>query len=148
MQGMSLIVKTMTRLMAEFITIFAVYIVLFGHITPGGGFAGGVILSCSIILLTLSFGKDFSLKLMSERKAGVWDSVGALTFLIVALIGYRAGAFFLNLWAKPANFKLISAGFIPLLNLAIGVKVGAALFGGFIALAVFRRDRGGYEEDQ
>ncbi len=149
MRGMSLIVKTVTRLVAEFITIFAVYIVLFGHLTPGGGFTGGVILACSFVLLTLAFGKDFSLHILSKRAAGIWDSVGALAFLIVALIGYKAGAFFLNLWAKPATFTLKSAGIIPIANIAIGVKVAAALFGGFIALAVFRRHGpGGYEEDE
>jgi len=145
---MSLIVKTATRIVAEFITIFAVYIVLFGHLTPGGGFVGGVILSCSFVLLTLAFGKNFSLGIVSKRAAGVWDCVGALAFLVIALIGYHAGAFFFNLWAEKADFRLISAGIIPLANVAIGVKVGAALFGGFIALAVFRRGGGGFEEDE
>jgi len=149
MRGMSLIVKTVTRLVAEFITIFGIYIVLFGHLTPGGGFTGGVILSCGFILLTLAFGKDFSLHVLSKRAAGTWDSIGALAFLIVALVGYRVGSFFFNLWAEPATFKLASAGTIPISNIAIGVKVGAALFGGFMALAVFRRGaRGGYEEDE
>jgi multicomponent Na+:H+ antiporter subunit B len=149
MRGMSLIVKTVTRLVAEFITIFAVYIVLFGHLTPGGGFTGGVILSCSFILLTLAFGKEFSLHVLSKRATGTWDSIGALAFLLLALIGYRAGAFFYNLWAEPADYTLISAGTIFWFNLAIGIKVGAAVFGGFMALAVFRRHGpGGYEEDE
>ena len=50
----------------------------------------------------------------------------------------RHRAFFLNLFSKGDPFQLFSAGVIPLCNMAIGVKVGACLFGVFLALAAFR----------
>ena len=59
MKGMSLIVKSVTRLVTAFIVIFGVYLVLYGHLTPGGGFPGGVVLACALILVTLSFGRAF-----------------------------------------------------------------------------------------
>ena len=40
--GMSVIVKTVTRLTVGLIFLYGIYIVLHGHLTPGGGFAGGV----------------------------------------------------------------------------------------------------------
>ena len=46
-QGMSLIVKTITRLTVGLILLFGIYIVLHGHLSPGGGFAGGVIIALS-----------------------------------------------------------------------------------------------------
>jgi multicomponent Na+:H+ antiporter subunit B len=136
--GMSVIVKTITRLVASFILLFGIYIVLYGHVTPGGGFAGGVIVACSLILMLLAFGKRFVLGLISERAATLWDCVGALAFLLLAVAGYFGGTFFLNLFSKGQPFHLFSAGIIPLCNVAIGVKVGACLFGVFFALAAFR----------
>ncbi len=38
--GMTLIVKTITRLTVGLILLFGIYIVLHGHLSPGGGFAG------------------------------------------------------------------------------------------------------------
>jgi len=136
--GMSLIVKTITRLVASFILLFGIYIVLYGHLTPGGGFAGGVIVACSLILMLLAFGKTFVFGFISERAPTLWDCVGALAFLLIAVAGYFGGTFFLNLFSKGTPFQLFSAGIIPLCNMAIGVKVGACLFGVFLALAGFR----------
>ena len=56
MKGMTLIVKTITALLIGFITLFGFYIVLTGHISPGGGFAGGVILAAGLLLVILAFG--------------------------------------------------------------------------------------------
>ena len=43
--GMSLVVKTVTGWLKAFILLFGIYIVLYGHLTPGGGFAGGVVVA-------------------------------------------------------------------------------------------------------
>ena len=55
--GMSLIVKNITRLTIGILFLFGIYVVLHGHLTPGGGFAGGVILALVYILSVLAFGK-------------------------------------------------------------------------------------------
>jgi multicomponent Na+:H+ antiporter subunit B len=140
---MTLIVKMITRLVTGFIMIFGLYIVIYGHITPGGGFAGGVILALSLILVLMAFGKNFVDELISQEELKAADVAGALAFLVIALLGYvgtRAvpeGMFFLNFIPRGTPFELISGGFIPLCNVAIGVKVGACLFGVLVALSVF-----------
>ena len=142
MKGMSLIVKTVTRLVIGFILILGVALVLYGHLTPGGGFAGGVVLSCALILTLLAFGHDLSARLMDEHAALVWDCAGAFAFLALALAGYFWGRFFLNLPLRGDEpFRLFSAGSILFCNVAIGVKVAACLFGVMMALAVFRLNR-------
>ena len=148
MSGMSLIVKSIARLLTGFITIFGIYIVCGGHISPGGGFSGGVILACAFILLTLAFGKDFSLRIISRKQASVWDSVGALMFLLIAAFGIEyGGSFFNNFLPKGTPFEIWSAGVILLCNIAIGIKVGSCLFGIFIALAIFRKGEVRKEEE-
>jgi len=137
--GMTLIVKTITRLTVGLILLFGIYIVLHGHITPGGGFAGGVIIALSFIHLMLAFGKDLALKKLSEAQASFFESLGAIMFLTIAILGFVGGYFFLNFFLdKGEPFKLFSAGIIPLCNVAICFKVGAGLFAIFAALVFLK----------
>jgi len=137
MNGMTLIVKQVTKLVIGFILMFSAYIILYGHLTPGGGFVGGVMLACGFILLVLAFGKTFVNTILSDHALTGWDCVGALGFAAMALAGYYAGAFAANFLARPGTFKLFSAGTILPINLAIGIKVGAAMAAAFIALTTF-----------
>jgi multicomponent Na+:H+ antiporter subunit B len=138
--GMTLIVKTITRLTVGLILLYGIYIVLHGHISPGGGFAGGVIIALSFIHLMLAFGKDFALKKLSTNRASILESLGALMFLSIALLGFLGGFFFLNFFLKKGMpFNLFSAGIIPLCNIAISLKVGAGLFAIFVALVILSK---------
>ena len=138
MNGMTLIVKTITRLVLGFIIIYSGSIILYGHLTPGGGFAGGVMLACAFILLVLAMGKNAALDIVTENKLSAWDCIGALAFLAIALIGYVTGDFFTNFIVRGTPLRLISGGTIMWSNIAIGIKVSASLFAVFIALACLR----------
>ena len=144
MKGMSLIVKTVTRWVKVFIFLFGVYITITGHLGPGGGFAGGVIIACSFVLLMLAYGKEFADQRLGMHTAAGLDSIGALIFLAVAVIGLGAATgsiFFINYIQKNnpgEDFALLSSGTIPISNIGIGIKVGASLFSVFIILAVLR----------
>lgn len=130
-EGMSPIVKTVTRGLKGFILLYGLYIVLYGHLTPGGGFAGGVIIACAFILLELAEGRAGVEKFLRTRVAAELDSIGALIFLGLAVAGLvLAGVFFKNFIATPegAHFKLFSAGIILPCNIGIGLKVGMSLF--------------------
>jgi len=138
-KGMTLIVKTITRLTVGLILLYGIYIVLHGHISPGGGFAGGVIIALSFIHLMLAFGREMAFKKLSQAAASILESLGALMFLTVALLGFLGGYFFFNFFLhKGSPFALFSAGIIPLCNIAICLKVGAGLFAIFAALVLFR----------
>lgn len=138
-KGMTPIVKTIARFVMGIIVIFGAYIVLYGHITPGGGFAGGVILASAYVLLTLAFGKDMGLSKMSNTGASILDNSGALAFAIIGLLGFTGGYFFFNFLGTGEPYHLFSGGSIPLSNIAIGVKVTASLFAIFMALSIFGR---------
>ena len=150
MKGMSVIVKTIASWVKVLIILFGIYIVLFGHLTPGGGFAGGVILASSYVLLMLAFGKEFVHKNLPLSLSGKLDSVGAILFLSIAIFGviFGGGVFFKNfLIDYGQKFNLISAGTIPLSNLAIGLKVGASLYLVIFLLSAFRRDESEDEKE-
>ncbi|MBU4590640.1 MAG: hypothetical protein KKG01_06930, partial [Candidatus Omnitrophica bacterium] len=113
-KGMTLIVKTITRLTVGLILLFGIYIVSHGHISPGGGFAGGVIVALSFIHIMLAFGKEVAFKTVSQKVASVFESLGALIFVTLAIAGIGSGYFFLNFLAKGEPFRLFSSGLIPL----------------------------------
>ncbi|MDD5566362.1 MAG: MnhB domain-containing protein [Candidatus Omnitrophica bacterium] len=137
-QGMSLIVKRITKITVSLIFLFGMYIVLHGHLTPGGGFAGGVIIALSFIHLVLAFGKEIALQRLRESFFSAIESFGGLMFLGIALLGLSGGYFFLNVLPKGVPFTLFSSGIIVLCNIAIFLKVSAGLFSIFIALAIIR----------
>jgi multicomponent Na+:H+ antiporter subunit B len=136
MKGMSLIVKNITNIAIGFIFIYGIYIILHGHLTPGGGFAGGVIVAGAFILRFLAFGSSGKDERKSSTITSVFESIGGLLFIGIALLGLIvAGTFFLNFLPKGIQLHLLSAGIIPFCNIAIGIKVGAGLFSIFLALA-------------
>ncbi len=134
--GMSLLVKTITRITVGLILLFGIYIVLHGHLSPGGGFAGGVIVALSLVHLILAFGREAKVAKISMNLASNLESLGALMFLSVALLGFLGGTFFLNVLNKGLPFKLFSAGTIPFSNISISIKVGVGLFAIFLALII------------
>lgn len=136
-KGMTLIVKTITRLTVGLILLFGIYIVSHGHISPGGGFAGGVIIALSFIHIMLAFGKEAAFKRINQKVASFFESIGAIIFITLALLGIGSGYFFLNFLSKGEPFRLFSSGLIPLFNIAISFKVGAGLFIIFIVLVTF-----------
>jgi multisubunit Na+/H+ antiporter MnhB subunit len=137
MHGMTPIVKTVARGMAGMIFLYGIYIVLHGHLTPGGGFAGGVVLSASFILVFLAKGAPQAVSEVKKWRSSVAESLGIFAFWTLAVIGLIGGTFFFhNFLTNGKPFRLLSAGFIPLNNIAIGVEVGGALFAVFVTLAV------------
>jgi len=135
--GMSLIVKTACGWLKGFILLYGIHIILYGHLTPGGGFAGGVIAGCAFVLIVLAEGEKEGLRSFSRTAASTWDSLGVLVFLTMAGLGLvLAGTFFVNFWTtvESAQFTLFSSGIIPVCNIGIGVKVCSSLYLVFVVL--------------
>ena len=143
MNGLTLIVKTITKLVLGFIIIYGASVVLYGHVTPGGGFAGGVMLACSMILIVLAFGKAGAYEIVSEKTLERWDALAALGIIEIVFIGLYGVPFFKDYITHGEPLTLFSGGTIMWSNLNVGIKVSAFLFAVFMALALFRmaRDR-------
>lgn len=141
MRGMSLIVQTVARLLAGMLFLYGCYIVLHGHLTPGGGFAGGVLVAAAFILNSLAFGSVETAERSSYTFSSVLESIGGLGFLALGLAGYLAGEFFLSsgvVFGLGRPLTLLSGGLIMPANIAIGIKVGAGLLAVFLALGASR----------
>jgi multicomponent Na+:H+ antiporter subunit B len=115
MKGMTIIVKKITQIMIGFIFLYGFYIILQGHLSPGGGFGGGAILAGAFILLVIAFGADAKLLKSKEARASLFEALGILLFIIMAmgalLLGYKTGflpVFFKNFLDKGIAGNLVS----------------------------------------
>lgn len=113
----SRIVKTVSRTIIPFIFLFGIYIIIHGHLSPGGGFQGGVIMAMGVILIIISYGYDIFRNY--SNSLSLIETLGVAFFILMGLIGIFAGKSFFS-----------SFGAIWLLNIIIGLKVcsGIVLF--------------------
>ncbi|MHC4122859.1 MAG: MnhB domain-containing protein [Planctomycetota bacterium] len=141
MKGMSTIVKNISGLVKMFIFLFGIYIISYGYSGPGGGFAGGVILAASFVLLMLAFGREFVEKNLPLRLVLIIACIGILGFITVAIAGlcYGPTGFFWNfLHQKYPDF--ISSGIISVAEFFIGLLVGSLSFLVIFSLSAYRPD--------
>lgn len=123
----SLILYTGCRFLFPLIMVFGAYIFVHGHLTPGGGFQGGAIIASGFLLTMLGCWKWPGL-----HKTGfkITESIAGLVFIVVGLLGLLYSGFFLaNYLPKGLPNELFSAGIIPIIYVAIGIKVGTELTG-------------------
>ena len=78
---MTIIVKMITRITLGFILIYGIYIGTNGHVAPGGGVVGGVIIALSLVHIMLAFGKKVALHRLHSGTLRSVVCIGALVFL-------------------------------------------------------------------
>lgn len=123
----SLILDNGARLVLPLIVLFGAYVFAHGHLSPGGGFQGGVIIASGFLLYMVS--RDHSG--IHHGLLAVLESTSGLSFIGLGLIGLAVSGIFLdNVISGIGEVGLlVSAGLLPLIYVAIGVKVGTELTG-------------------
>ncbi len=128
MAGMTVIVKTISRILFPFTFLFGVYVIFHGHLTPGGGFPGGVIIAASVAMLVLAYGLERMQKSTSVLHAEALDTLGSMTIVTVGILGLLFGTFFLqNVFPLGGLGQLFSGGNFLWLYIGVGIKVAAGL---------------------
>lgn len=145
----SIIVRNITRITAIPIIVFGFYVILHGHLTPGGGFPGGAIVATLIALILVSFRRE-EVKGLHWEPFSILESLGLVAFAMLALIGIP-NTFFHNFMANsnqlfgmavpfgPNPGYLSTGGVIPLMNMAVGLEVFSAL--SLIVLVIFTHSK-------
>jgi len=132
------VAKVAARLLVPVIFIFGFYIILHGHLSPGGGFQGGAVMATGVALLAVASttiqGEEF---LPSLKNIKLIETAGLLLFVCMALAGIvLASGFLVNtaggLFEDAVEFGVTSGNLwtaraIPILNVAIGIEVFGAL---------------------
>jgi len=110
------------------VVLLGLYIVSHGHVSPGGGFQGGVILASGALLLFLAGDFRTFHRTVSEPVGDPAEAVGMGGYLVIGLAGLAFGAAFLdNVLPFGSSGDIASGGVIPLLNLTVGLEVGAGI---------------------
>ncbi|MBI4609165.1 MAG: cation:proton antiporter [Candidatus Rokubacteria bacterium] len=140
----SVIVRTGARMLVPPIQIFALYVVIHGHGSPGGGFQGGLILAASYILIGLTLGRQ---ELRRRAREGVLLALACLGVLVFALTGVATlalGGALLDYTALPFPGGGTAARSLGILVIEIGVAIGVA---GTLTLIFCRLAKAGEGEE-
>lgn len=128
-----LILSTIAGYLLPLITVYGAYVITHGHLSPGGGFAGGTIISAGLILAALAWGFQRASKVFDENTLGNLDTLGSSGYVITGVAAIAGGGLFLtNLKAgfPPGTpGALFSSGAVWLLGALIGIKVSTTIFG-------------------
>ena len=135
--GDDIILQRVTFVLFPIIMIFGIYVILNGHLSPGGGFSGGAIMGAGLILYANAFGFEKLGRFFTE-KTYKWISFGALSFYCLA----KSYSFFTGANHLPSGIPLgnagdiISSGLILPLNICVGMVVACTMYAFF---ALFRK---------
>lgn len=112
-------------------------VVVHGHVTPGGGFQGGVVLATGAHLLYVGGRYPALRRVTPELVYELGEAFGAAGFAGLGVAGIAvSGAFLANLLPNGSFGQLFSAGSVPLLNVVVGIEVAS---GTVVLLAQFLR---------
>jgi multicomponent Na+:H+ antiporter subunit B len=108
--------------------LFGLYVVAHGHLSPGGGFQGGVVLASAPLFMYLG-GEYRGFRTVSpETLIEVGEGIGAGAYVVIGLLGLISGAAFMHNFLPLGTVgELLSAGTILALNVAVGLAVAAGL---------------------
>ncbi len=120
------ILRSAADLLFPFMIILGAYIILHGHLTPGGGFQGGAILAAAFFIPILASPSSP----LNHKVSSLVEGLAGSAFILIGLLAlFDKGYFLAPLLGTGEVGELFSAGSLPLLYLAVGLKVGAELAG-------------------
>ena len=123
------IIRTVCKFVIPIILVFGVYILLNGHLSPGGGFSGGAIMASALIIYGLVWGGERASKAIPAK---------VLKIIVLCALGFYAcsktysfftGANHLHSIISPGvPGRILSAGLILPLNVAVGFVVCCTMY--------------------
>ena len=122
----SRIVQIGGKILFPLIVLLGAYVFIHGHLTPGGGFQGGVIIATGYLLLLISY-RRFS---VSHNSLTIIEAIAGTVFAGIGVVGLVLGKDFLeNFLGVGTLNSLFSGGIIGIIYVAVGFKVASELVG-------------------
>lgn len=139
-------VRLLTYGLLPVVVLLGADVVVHGHLTPGGGFQGGVVLATGLHLLYVGGSFEQLEKLRPLEAFEVGEAAGEAAVVALALTGLAVGTGLLaNVLPFGSFASLLSAGTVPLFSIAVGIEVGSSivvLLATFLRQALSIRERG------
>ncbi len=128
--------------------VYVCYVILHGHLSPGGGFQGGVLVVGVVVMLYLGRGYETTVRALSANLLHETEGIASIVYIALAMMGVAVGAQFCQniLYQQGAAGDLYSSGTIFWMNITVGVKVFTGI--GSIALLMLSLVAGKSEEKE
>jgi multicomponent Na+:H+ antiporter subunit B len=122
----SLMLRTLLAPLLAALQLFAVYILLHGHYSPGGGFVAGVLFAASMMLPRLTVGKPQGRFALSPRGAAIMAAIGIIFFTAIGVAPMFAGSMMLDYGVLPLAEKVAYRRSLGILLIEVGVTLAVA----------------------
>lgn len=131
------ILQKVAFVLVPMIMIFGIYVILNGHLSPGGGFSGGAIMGAGLILYLNAFGFAKTERFFTE-KTYKWICFGALScYCLAKSYSFYTGANHIeSIIPLGVPGAIVSSGLILLLNICVGLVVACTMYAFY---ALFRK---------
>ena len=123
------ILQHAANFLVPLILMFGVYVILNGHISPGGGFSGGAIMGAGLILYLNAFGFKRTERFFTFTTFKIVSCVALSFYALSKAYSFFTGANHLpSIITTGTPGMIFSAGLIPYLNIAVGLVVCCTMY--------------------
>lgn len=123
------ILQCSARILVPVIIMYGIYVILNGHISPGGGFSGGAIIGAGLILYVNAFGFEKATRIMNRKNYAVISVVPLLFYALAKGYSFFTGANHLESGIpKGTPGAILSGGLILPLNICVGLVVACTMY--------------------
>lgn len=132
-----IILQFSAKILCPIIFVFGIYVILNGHLSPGGGFSGGAILGSGMILYNCAFGFRVTEKIFNEKIYSIAKITALCMYGVIGSYFYITGANGIeNHIPLGIPGHILSSGIILPINFAVGIEVACTMYAFY---ALFRR---------
>lgn len=129
------------KILIPIIFVLGAYILVNGHLSPGGGFSGGAVLGAGCILYVMTFGEERACRVLSNRVIRTVTIVSLSFYCLAKSYSFFTGNAFNGVESvigpgTPGD--LLSGGLILPLNVAVGLVVCCTMYSFYM---LFKRGR-------
>lgn len=134
------ILQNAANVLVPLIIIFGIYVILCGHLGPGGGFSGGAIIGAGLILYLNAFGFKKTERFFSQKTYKVLSVCALGCYCLAKSYSFYTGANHIeSVIPLGTPGAILSSGLILILNICVGIVVAGTMYTFYV---MFRK--GGY----
>ena len=134
------ILQTVARVLVPPILLFGIYIILAGHLGPGGGFSGGAVIGAGLILYLNAFGFAKTERFFTAKTYRRMSFCALACYSLAKSYSFYTGANHIeSVIPLGTPGAILSSGLILVLNICVGVVVAGTMYTFYV---MFRK--GGY----
>lgn len=124
-----IILQTVAKILVPPIFIFGIYVILAGHLGPGGGFSGGAVIGAGLILYLNAFGFAKTERFFTAKTYRRTSFCALACYSIAKSYSFYTGANHIeSVIPLGTPGAILSSGLILVLNICVGIVVAGTMY--------------------